>query len=480
MKHFFLFFLFIPFSLFCQSFKLVYSNFSPLLEISNTYEFETNKYTIIAVDSDEEYYRTSQILEIDYQGEVKKISPLIAKKSVSIYLKDLHKYQEQWILQGTYNDDNTDERGIFYYKTNSLNNLNFDSFNKIALREDDLNYVRHANSIVKDSILHIIGYIDTLSTPPLRNPRVFGLRLNIKNNEILKYNPYIITGYTYGFLIDKDNNYINQDFGIQVKIDSNFNYVSEYLYYDVGVYNASTVKKWDDSTYLVSGTLLDVNTTNIRSNIGVSFANKDFVVSTKYYRLYNKDTLSFAANYRSSDWYDKNNIFLGGNFNYQQAPLFLTEPKRTTWAIANLDNKLKQKWLKYFPSNYYDVMQSILACSDKGVLAAGIRYDFDKQSSSIYILKLDQQGLVKTDDPQFNADIKVFPNPAKEVVNVSSSILDSKLTVYLYDMLGRLITSKTFTNFTTLDVANFNPGIYNYTIKDANKKIIQTNKIILK
>ncbi|SDI56089.1 T9SS type A sorting domain-containing protein, partial [Winogradskyella thalassocola] len=76
------------------------------------------------------------------------------------------------------------------------------------------------------------------------------------------------------------------------------------------------------------------------------------------------------------------------------------------------------------------------------------------------------------------SDIKVFPNPVKNVLNVAlNDVIKTK--VNLYDLSGRLVTTTTFINQTnTLDVSKLKSGIY--VLELANDKGKTTTKISIK
>ena len=64
-----------------------------------------------------------------------------------------------------------------------------------------------------------------------------------------------------------------------------------------------------------------------------------------------------------------------------------------------------------------------------------------------------------------NDSIKVYPNPAKEFVNVSGKI-GAKYHIKISDSNAKVILEKEFTETTTIETAGFANGIYFYSITE--------------
>lgn len=72
--------------------------------------------------------------------------------------------------------------------------------------------------------------------------------------------------------------------------------------------------------------------------------------------------------------------------------------------------------------------------------------------------------------------IRIFPNPVFD--QLTFEIANSKLTtVFLYDIYGKQVLQRTFTNAITLSTAPFADGIYFYELRNINS-IITSGKII--
>ena len=72
-------------------------------------------------------------------------------------------------------------------------------------------------------------------------------------------------------------------------------------------------------------------------------------------------------------------------------------------------------------------------------------------------------------------NIMVYPNPAKDVVNVKT---DRKILISLTDILGKTVLTDVVVARKSLDVSNLDSGLYIVTISDG--KYTQTEKLIIK
>lgn len=74
--------------------------------------------------------------------------------------------------------------------------------------------------------------------------------------------------------------------------------------------------------------------------------------------------------------------------------------------------------------------------------------------------------------------ISVFPNPTTDILNFSITGLSNSYQVAIFDMSGKLIAEKLFTEFanTQFDLSAFESGIYLMQIKSGNE-LIKTIKI---
>ena len=81
-----------------------------------------------------------------------------------------------------------------------------------------------------------------------------------------------------------------------------------------------------------------------------------------------------------------------------------------------------------------------------------------------------------------NNGLNVYPNPAKDNVNINLQVLESNsnVTVNIVDMLGKVVMTESFNpafeNF-NMNTANLNKGIY--IVKVINGSSISSSKLII-
>lgn len=94
----------------------------------------------------------------------------------------------------------------------------------------------------------------------------------------------------------------------------------------------------------------------------------------------------------------------------------------------------------------------------------------------IWLLKFGNQKEELSTNETFKNKLKIYPNPANHFVTIDN--LETKSTITIYDMSGKLIFNKKFTEKKALiNVAEFSKGVYNLVIK--NKEISFSEKLIV-
>jgi hypothetical protein len=76
-----------------------------------------------------------------------------------------------------------------------------------------------------------------------------------------------------------------------------------------------------------------------------------------------------------------------------------------------------------------------------------------------------------------NNNVSVYPNPAKDVLNVECLMLNENTSAIITDMLGNSIYHSTFTTqHNKINVADLNEGVYNLSITthegEVNKRAV--------
>ena len=88
--------------------------------------------------------------------------------------------------------------------------------------------------------------------------------------------------------------------------------------------------------------------------------------------------------------------------------------------------------------------------------------------------------ILSSDGNVFSSEVKVFPNPASEIVSISLKNVSDKISLNIYDVMGRIVKQQDFDDKKDirLSVEDFQPGIYYLKISDGKKQT--TKKLIVK
>ncbi len=182
---------------------------------------------------------------------------------------------------------------------------------------------------------------------------------------------------------------------------------------------------------------IDANTFYIGQQIttdgGVTFQYYNFPGYIWDYRFF---SATFAIGVSSNGW------------------VYKTEDGGTTWTVVN-----NVPGPNDMPTNFY--------ITQDRVYSFGTRTD-------IYTLEIG--ALLSNTDEQRYTDIKVYPNPTNNYINIET--LDLSLSIVeLYDLNGRKVLSQEIDNSNKIDLTSLNSGIYFMHILDENR-VISIHKII--
>jgi hypothetical protein len=74
-----------------------------------------------------------------------------------------------------------------------------------------------------------------------------------------------------------------------------------------------------------------------------------------------------------------------------------------------------------------------------------------------------------------NASVKVYPNPAQNVLQLSSGENEG-LVWEAYNMQGQKVAFRSFSGKASVDISSLSTGVYTYRISDNNGKLVQQGK----
>ena len=75
--------------------------------------------------------------------------------------------------------------------------------------------------------------------------------------------------------------------------------------------------------------------------------------------------------------------------------------------------------------------------------------------------------------PVATTDIMIYPNPAKDLVNIKFNSPNEKLLMEIYDLSGRLVHSEEIAGDITINISSLEDGVYNCLLKGEGKMFSQ-------
>ena len=125
-----------------------------------------------------------------------------------------------------------------------------------------------------------------------------------------------------------------------------------------------------------------------------------------------------------------------------------------------------------------------LVISTAGVSEASTSYYFDMTDLTWYyttatpMVRMNFDPSVGVNEVQDNLGLRVFPNPANEVINISLN-KEVSATITLLDVSGKVVRTQALNGISTsINTASLNSGVYFVTINDGTS--VSTQKVVIK
>ena len=96
----------------------------------------------------------------------------------------------------------------------------------------------------------------------------------------------------------------------------------------------------------------------------------------------------------------------------------------------------------------------------------------------ILVLKTDQYGKVNIIEPKPTLLLKIYPNPAKDILTIEISEQGKTYTVEIIDMLSKTILTQQIAGTSNLNIENLTNGFYNVNLIDNTGKV-SVNKLLI-
>ncbi|MBO7618232.1 MAG: T9SS type A sorting domain-containing protein, partial [Bacteroidales bacterium] len=122
------------------------------------------------------------------------------------------------------------------------------------------------------------------------------------------------------------------------------------------------------------------------------------------------------------------------------------------------------------------------ATTDGGFIVTGTRYNFNVDNRlDIFVLKINADGTVGTDEITVVDEVKVYPNPSNNMFNIRTGVTMKQpynAQMEVYDMSGRLMHRQDITeNVTGIDTGGWAAGTYIWKVV-VNGRETETGKWI--
>ena len=72
-----------------------------------------------------------------------------------------------------------------------------------------------------------------------------------------------------------------------------------------------------------------------------------------------------------------------------------------------------------------------------------------------------------------NANIKIYPNPTNNIINIEGLNKNENNTILIFDVQGKLVITKTINEKGTIDLSELNKGVYVIKIGEVAQRIVK-------
>jgi hypothetical protein len=177
-----------------------------------------------------------------------------------------------------------------------------------------------------------------------------------------------------------------------------------------------------------------------------------------------------------------NNIYVGGtsNFDYYNSSWSTFD---SWFHLVKINPDIIPIWEYWYGGDAYYFLYSILATNDGGCIMVGSRYDYETQNQErdIYIVKVDNNGLVTwtQEIPIYKPETTVYPNPGMDQLNIKTSINYTDLEII--DLNGKVVIKQNLDkDQSVINTESLKSGMFFYRLIDKKNKTIETGKWIKK
>lgn len=162
---------------------------------------------------------------------------------------------------------------------------------------------------------------------------------------------------------------------------------------------------------------------------------------------------------------DNERMIYHGCFGYN---IELPGPDPYNITLTKVDKNLNVKWQKSYthPTRFLQATY-LLATHDGGCLIVGGAYDYANNHYDLFLLKINPDGTVGTDEIVVASRSFVYPNPGRNIIKVESP--NENAIIRICNLQGQVVLNKRFDFAAEINIETLPSGVYYWEIWHGNQ-----------
>jgi len=341
------------------------------------------------------------------------------------------------------------------------------------------------NCMLKHNNQYYVTYTVVNSSPPSVNTTCIVLNENLDSI----YTSTITNGVVYDFCRTPQNNGF-----IFCGYTSNYNCYNKFLQLiftneTFAIQNIYCVDL-NLSTFFQNCCIETIDNKIIVNGISLNYYDGDLLgisifdanpLLIRYNTLGNNEETMKAAIINGLAINEEKDLFVACTYGYNGEIAF--DEKDNYTLISKMDTLLNKKWERFVGGDANYDLYNVFACNDGGVIFSTARYDenINNNERDACFIKLNADGCFTNieNKPQNLHNALLYPNPAKETLNLRTAVQYVPATLEVYNISGIKVLAENITaTEQTINIASLTTGNYIFRIIFQNETI-ETGKFIV-
>ncbi|MFP4665028.1 MAG: T9SS type A sorting domain-containing protein [Bacteroidales bacterium] len=440
---------------------------------------------LVAGNSSKGSFSKSWIYKLDQNGNA--TDSLVQNSDVIGWsIVEFYKLDNYYIGIGMIDSAEDETKSLYYLKTDSNLNIVEEKMYPIEL-------IVGSNFRVRTDFnnFYIFGYVKNQFDEYDMMAMILDRNGNLINQKIWYMpNPQFI----FDFLLNDDGSFYIFSYGYsgqaRLKISDSL-LVIDTLAMNYPVYFNTTVDWLTDTSYLYAGkggedalsemavagksTAKEIKCDQDKSFDDMSITLFDTSHNVLKFEAFGKpDTNEYCFNYKSLDYFDKNNIYITATSNFTVGSLYQEYDNEVL--VVNLDSTLTPRWEKYIGGDAYYNVFNLTALQDGGVVLACRRHDYREHvgEMDVCLFRLDAEGnlMASTELHPHSSGFEIYPNPVHDRLYINGLRTYRDAEVKVYNASGQLMLQEKL-HEDYLDVASLPKGFYLLKIHSEDEIFVQ-------